>query len=389
MSAASSASGHSQRHGVARRQLRSRRSTRRTAARGLGRRALPSTTRSFTRRSRMRRRLPHQRRRAELCDGRSLRAAVSLPRRRADDGQARQSAFAFTNDLQRITDIVVQSGSNLQNVNLPIEPNGVVYNTLSRAAVAGATLTLSEREQQTALPAAASTIRPAESGHAGVRLLQVRSELRRSGLPERRQLSSSKSTPPSTSYIAGPSADHSAGVDRRDGAVLGARRARRAPTTPCRRPRSTAKCSSPSCSRRRSVRARARVRAITCTSRSTDEPRAGLERRSSTITFRSIRICRVCCRHHEDDADAQRHARPDGAVHDHVHERESRVPSLRRRGRRPLPRGLPLHRGLGAHRRRAARAVARRAASSCGTSLERRRRTGAIRSCCCSRSAPA
>jgi hypothetical protein len=48
----------------------------------------------------------------------------------------------FTNDLQRITDIVVLSGSILQNLNLPIEPNGIVYDALSRAPVAGATVTL-------------------------------------------------------------------------------------------------------------------------------------------------------------------------------------------------------------------------------------------------------
>jgi uncharacterized repeat protein (TIGR01451 family) len=48
----------------------------------------------------------------------------------------------FTNDLQRITDIVVLSGSNLQNLNLPIDPNGVVYDALSRAPIRGATVTL-------------------------------------------------------------------------------------------------------------------------------------------------------------------------------------------------------------------------------------------------------
>ena len=46
---------------------------------------------------------------------------------------------AFTNDLQRITDIVVLSGSNLQNLNLPIDPNGIVYDALSRAPIPGAT----------------------------------------------------------------------------------------------------------------------------------------------------------------------------------------------------------------------------------------------------------
>jgi len=47
---------------------------------------------------------------------------------------------AFTNLLQRITNIPVPSGSNLQNLNLPIGPNGVVYNSMTRAPIAGATL---------------------------------------------------------------------------------------------------------------------------------------------------------------------------------------------------------------------------------------------------------
>ncbi|MBB6092375.1 putative repeat protein (TIGR01451 family) [Povalibacter uvarum] len=59
----------------------------------------------------------------------------------------------FTNGLQRITNIVVQSGSNYLNVNLPIEPNGVVYNTITRAPIAGATLTMLDASSQTPLPA--------------------------------------------------------------------------------------------------------------------------------------------------------------------------------------------------------------------------------------------
>jgi len=47
---------------------------------------------------------------------------------------------AFTNGLQRITDIAVPSGSNLQNLNLLIGPNGVVYNSMTRAPIVGATL---------------------------------------------------------------------------------------------------------------------------------------------------------------------------------------------------------------------------------------------------------
>ncbi|HEY7403416.1 MAG TPA: SdrD B-like domain-containing protein [Candidatus Angelobacter sp.] len=48
----------------------------------------------------------------------------------------------FTNSLQRITNIAVPSSSALQNLNLPIAPNGVVYNSLTRAPIPGATLTM-------------------------------------------------------------------------------------------------------------------------------------------------------------------------------------------------------------------------------------------------------
>ncbi len=58
----------------------------------------------------------------------------------------------FSNGLQRITDIVIQPGSNYQDVNLPIEPNGVVYNTITRAPIAGAVVTMLNAGSQTALP---------------------------------------------------------------------------------------------------------------------------------------------------------------------------------------------------------------------------------------------
>jgi uncharacterized repeat protein (TIGR01451 family)/fimbrial isopeptide formation D2 family protein len=48
----------------------------------------------------------------------------------------------FTNALQRIYDIVVQPGDNLLDLNLPIDPNGVVYNSVSRTPIVGATVTL-------------------------------------------------------------------------------------------------------------------------------------------------------------------------------------------------------------------------------------------------------
>jgi uncharacterized repeat protein (TIGR01451 family) len=61
---------------------------------------------------------------------------------------------AFTNGMQQITDIIVPSGSNLQDLNLPIDPNGVVYNSLLRQPVGGAVLTMTANGSGTALPAA-------------------------------------------------------------------------------------------------------------------------------------------------------------------------------------------------------------------------------------------
>jgi large repetitive protein len=60
----------------------------------------------------------------------------------------------FTNGLQRITDIVVRSGANVQGLNLPIHPNGVVYNSMARIPVPGATLTLLDARSASPLPAA-------------------------------------------------------------------------------------------------------------------------------------------------------------------------------------------------------------------------------------------
>jgi len=48
----------------------------------------------------------------------------------------------FTNSLQRITNILVPAGSNLQNLNLPINPNGVIYNSLTRTPLAGVTVNM-------------------------------------------------------------------------------------------------------------------------------------------------------------------------------------------------------------------------------------------------------
>jgi len=48
----------------------------------------------------------------------------------------------------------VPSGANLQNLSLPIHPNGVVYNSVGRVPIAGATLTLLDARSASPLPAA-------------------------------------------------------------------------------------------------------------------------------------------------------------------------------------------------------------------------------------------
>ncbi len=59
----------------------------------------------------------------------------------------------FTNSLQRITGITVPSNSNVQNLNLPIAPNGVVYNSSTRAPIAGMILKMLSAGSNTPLPA--------------------------------------------------------------------------------------------------------------------------------------------------------------------------------------------------------------------------------------------
>ncbi|HEY7638570.1 MAG TPA: choice-of-anchor K domain-containing protein [Steroidobacteraceae bacterium] len=60
----------------------------------------------------------------------------------------------FTNGLQRISDIVVQYASNLQDLDLPISPNGVAYNSVTRAPAAGVTLRMLSAATRSLLPAA-------------------------------------------------------------------------------------------------------------------------------------------------------------------------------------------------------------------------------------------
>jgi fimbrial isopeptide formation D2 family protein/uncharacterized repeat protein (TIGR01451 family) len=60
---------------------------------------------------------------------------------------------AFTNSLQRITGIAVPAGSNIQNLNLPISPNGVVYNSTTRTPIAGMTVNMLSTGSSSPVPA--------------------------------------------------------------------------------------------------------------------------------------------------------------------------------------------------------------------------------------------
>jgi len=51
-------------------------------------------------------------------------------------------ALGYSDAPQRIYNIVLSSGASVQNLNLPIDPNGVVYDSVLRIPVAGATVSL-------------------------------------------------------------------------------------------------------------------------------------------------------------------------------------------------------------------------------------------------------
>ncbi len=59
----------------------------------------------------------------------------------------------FTDGQQRIDDIEVQEGSNLLALNMPVDPNGVIYDSVVRTPVAGATVTLVDAQSGMAVAA--------------------------------------------------------------------------------------------------------------------------------------------------------------------------------------------------------------------------------------------
>ena len=58
----------------------------------------------------------------------------------------------FTDGPQRIDEIDVQEGSNLLALNMPVDPNGVIYDSITRGPVPGATVTLLDARNSVSLP---------------------------------------------------------------------------------------------------------------------------------------------------------------------------------------------------------------------------------------------
>jgi uncharacterized repeat protein (TIGR01451 family) len=63
-----------------------------------------------------------------------------------------QTDSDFTDGQQLIDEIVVTPGSNLLALNMPVDPNGVIYNSVGRTPIAGATVTLIDVRNGASVP---------------------------------------------------------------------------------------------------------------------------------------------------------------------------------------------------------------------------------------------
>lgn len=63
-----------------------------------------------------------------------------------------QTDSDFTDGQQRIDDIQVQGGSNLLALNMPVDPNGVIYDSVGRTPISGAVVTLLDSRNGAPVP---------------------------------------------------------------------------------------------------------------------------------------------------------------------------------------------------------------------------------------------
>ena len=123
---------------------------------------------------------------------------------KADSTQA--ASPPFTDGLQDISGISAPSGSNVQNLNLPVDPDGVVYDSIRRTPIAGATLTMFKAGDTAPLPASCFND-PAQQGQVTLASGYYKFDLNFSD-PSSCAAGTDyviRVTPPPSGYIAGPS----------------------------------------------------------------------------------------------------------------------------------------------------------------------------------------
>ena len=285
--------------------------------------------------------------------GEQYELRFSAPDATASTAKLGMAYSQFTNELQRIRDIIVQFASNLQDLNLPISPNGVAYNSVSRAPAAGVTLRMLSAGTRTTLPAACFDD-PAQQNQVTRADGYYRFDMNFSdpACPSGGNFLIDVSPPP-TGYIgtysqiipptSGPSTADVLGTrvprwHRR--CALGDAGLLRNPDLRVR--------ADPGCARTQSRHALPRA------PEARRQPDPGLEPDlqqphpgRSGPAGRDPDL--------EDDAAAERRARSARAVRHHIQERDG-CADVRREHRGSHPGGLPLRRGLGTHRSRAGRA---------------------------------